>query len=114
MITPVWKAVGNSFVVSWSGLANGDVGAPVAEGDLRGAERLTIQVAGTFAKGVVHVEGSNDGQDYAVLNDPHAVPLVFAVPKIRSLVEICASMRPHCILGSEDTSLTVIMLVRKL
>jgi hypothetical protein len=96
----------DGWTVTWGPMANGDVGvdAPV----MIGHSDRSVQVAGTFgAGGTMQWEGSIDGINFDILNDPFGVPLSFVSAKIRAVTEAVILSRPHVTAGDGTTSLTV-------
>jgi hypothetical protein len=65
------RAVGNNVhFVQWTPMLNGDSGAPFG---MTGFADRSAQIVGTFGTGgTVLIEGSNDGTNYATLNDPRS------------------------------------------
>ena len=112
-ITPSIAQVFNSYTLrmhTWGPMANGDVGLPVEFGTH--ADR-TVQVGGTFGSGgTIVIEGSMDGSDYQVLNDPFGVSLSFTGPKIRTVTEVTKYVRARVTGGDGTTALNVNLLMR--
>ncbi len=103
--------VENCKTVTWEGLLNGDDGSPVQWSDF--ADR-SIQVIGTFgAGGNLRIEGSNDGTNYATLNDPQGNALDFTSAKIEQALECTRYMRPRVTAGDGTTDIDVILFMRK-
>lgn len=110
-----------AFIVTWTGLLNGDDGAPFVAPNR--ADK-SVQVFGTFgASGNLRVEGTNqqaynaDGSavasapTYATLNDPQANALDVTAAKIEQVLENPNAIRPRVTAGDGTTSLTVVMVV---
>lgn len=97
-----------SVTVTWSGVLNGDDGAPVEYADF--ADR-SVQVQGTLgAGGNLRWEGSNDGTNYVVLTDPQGNALNFvAVSTLEQVEELTRFMRPRATAGDGTTNFTVTM-----
>lgn len=94
---------------TWSGLANGDDGAP-AEFPLM-SDR-TVQVFGTFgAGGSVTIEGSLDGVNFSTLTDPQGNQLTLGSAKVESIMEVVQYIRPRVTAGDGATNLTVMILM---
>lgn len=105
--------------VRWTGLLNGDSGAPFP---CPHRADKAVQVYGTFgAAGNCRIEGSNDqGYDangtalsptYAPLNDPQANQLDFTAAKIEEVLENPNLVRPNITGGDGTTLLTVVMII---
>ena len=117
-----------AYIVTWTGLLNGDDGAPFVSPNR--ADK-SVQVIGTFgAGGNARIEGSNKqaysmtpgvsgggtltgltGTDYATLNDPQGNVLDFTATKIEQVLEAPNAIRPRITAGDGTTSLTVVMLI---
>lgn len=104
------------WLIQWGPMADGDVGAAISEqSQVAGHADRSVQVEGTFgAGGNVATEGSNDNQNFEVLNDPSLTPLNFTSPKIRAILETVRQIRPHVTAGDGTTSVTVSIFMRKL
>ena len=96
----------------WTGLLNGDDGAPIEKGSY--ADR-SVQVLGTFgAGGSISIEGSNDGgTTWAVLKDPLGNAVTFTSAGIKTIGDVTFQTRPHVTAGDGTTSLAVHILARK-
>lgn len=100
-------------VIAWTGLtfATTDDGDPL---EMPGSADRSVQVTGTLgAGGSVRIEGSNDGVNYAALNDPQGNVLDIATLKIEQVLDLTRYIRPRVTAGDGTTSLTVTMLVRR-
>lgn len=100
------KFFGNVVVVyTWTGLANGDSGAP-AQGP--GWADRSFQVEGTFgAGGTCLIEGSNDAVNYHTLHDPFGNALSAAAASVVELTEVTLWIRPRISAGDGTTALTI-------
>ena len=97
-------------LVTWSGLLNGDDGAPLQL--IKYADR-SVQVTGTFGTGgTLAVEGSNNGTDYVTLNNTAGSPLTITTGSIRQILENTTLLRPRVTAGDGTTTLTVTALIR--
>jgi hypothetical protein len=97
--------------VTWGNLQNGDLGSPLSRAQW--ADR-SIQVEGTFGSGgSLALEGSNDGTNYRVLNDPGLNKLNITAAGITQINEITAFVRPHVTAGDGSTALTVTIVARR-
>lgn len=100
-----------TVLVTWSGLLNGDDGAPYEAPPL--ADRA-MQVVGVFgAGGTLVLEGTIDGVNWAVLNDPQGNALTVTSAKIEQIMELVVSVRPRVTAGDGDTALVVSLLLKE-
>jgi len=96
---------------TWTGLLNGDTGAPIDWGAY--ADR-SVQVTGTFgAGGSVQMEGSNDGSNFVALSDLRGSALAVTSAKIEQIEDCSYQFRPNVTAGDGTTSLTVTLFARK-
>lgn len=111
----------NSLIVTWTGLLNGDDGAPFV---VPNRADKSVQLLGTLGVGGnCKIEGTNqqaynaDGTavspapTYALLNDPQGNVLDMAALKIEQILENPNAIRPRVTAGDGTTSLTVVMVV---
>jgi len=101
--------------VTWTGLLNGDTGAPVAMPEF---PDRTVHITGTFGVGgSVTVEGSNDLETetptYTAITDPQANALTKTAAAIEAVLEAPYLIRPNVTAGDGTTSLVVKMLCRR-
>lgn len=91
--------------VSWSGLLQSS--ADTGTGELIGGFRdKTVQIAGTFgAGGAVTIQGSNDGTNWATLNDDQGVALVITTTVPRVIAQNPIYIRPSVTAGDGTTNL---------
>jgi hypothetical protein len=100
-------------LVTWSALTttNSD-GSPFEFQDW--ADRC-VQVFGTFgAGGSVSIQGSNDGTNWATLNDSNGTALTFTAAGIKQALETAVYIRPKVTAGDGTTSLTVTVSARRI
>lgn len=98
-------------LIKWTGLANGDTGAPLPCPHLADE---TVQVVGTFGVGGnCRIEGSNflETPTYGTLNDPQGTALDFSLAKIEQILENTYWVRPNVTAGDATTDLDVYMLI---
>jgi hypothetical protein len=101
----------NAILVTWSGLQNGDTGAPMQEPEF--SDR-TVQIGGTFgAGGSVTLQGSNDGTNWAALTDPQGNAITKTVGAIETIAECPRYVRPNVTAGDGTTALVVAMWARR-
>jgi hypothetical protein len=100
-------------LVTWSGLLNGDSGSAVKFAEW--ADR-TIHVKGTFGVGGnVIIEGSNDGVTFATLNDATGTAMgTITAESVKQMSEAPLYIRPRVSAGDGSTSLSVILLARRI
>lgn len=102
---------GPYVIVTWSGLLNGDDGAPITYVDY---PDRTAQVTGTFgAGGNLRIEGSVDGTNYAALTDPQGNDINITAAKLELVTEIVKQIRPRVTAGDGTTSLVCSMILRR-
>jgi len=102
---------------TWANMTNtgSDVGAPIGPNHAQYADR-NVQVKGTFgAAGTVQIEGSSDdGTTYATLNDQSDNALSITAAKNEQIVSNPQFTRPRVSGGDGTTSLTVIVVARRM
>lgn len=100
----------HATLVTWTGLLNGDTGAPVSLTDF---PDRTVQVSGTFGVGgTVVFEGSNNGTAWSTLTDPQGNAISKTSAAVETVTEVPRYVRPQVTAGDGSTSLTVTMLAR--
>jgi hypothetical protein len=104
-------ATGNTkaIVAAWQGMANGDVGDAIPFSQY--ADK-SVQVTGSFGDGVVVLEGSNNGTDWAVLTDPQGNHLNITGAKIEQVTEVTCYVRPR-VTGTSGASINVHLLIKE-
>ena len=97
-------------IVTWPNLANGDDGKPI---ELANFADRSVQVTGEFGiGGLVRIEGSINGTDYAPLTDPQGNNLDINTAKIEAVAELVRWIRPRVTAGDGSTAITVTMLLK--
>jgi hypothetical protein len=97
-------------IVTWPALANGDDGQPI---ELANFADRSVQVTGEFGVGgLVRIEGSINGTDYAPLTDPQGNNLDINTAKIEAISELVRWIRPRVTAGDGSTAITVTMLLK--
>jgi hypothetical protein len=97
--------------VQWTPLLNGDSGAPF---QMPGFADRSVQIRGTFGVGgTVLVEGSNDGVNYATLNDAQGAALSKTSAALSQISQTTKLIRPRVSAGDGTTSITVTLLARR-
>ena len=99
-----WTASG-VHRTTWTGLLNGDDGAPQSGVQL---PNKSVQVKGTFgAGGTIIMEGSNDGgTTYAVVQDWQGAAISFTAAGAKPIATNMSLLRPRVTGGDGTTSLT--------
>ena len=107
----VAKDFADARVVTWSGLLNGDTGAPVG---FMGSGDKSIQFAGTFGVGgTVVLEGTLDGVNYHTLSDLQTLAISKTAAALERVAEVVLNVRPRVTAGDGTTNLTATLLVRQ-
>lgn len=100
-----------AHVISWSGLLNGDDGAPI---EMPGSSDRSIQYQGTFGTGgTIILEGSNDGVNYHPLTDPQGNAISKTAAGIEAIMELTRYVRPRVSAGDGSKSLVATLLVKR-
>ncbi len=111
-ITPtvvgVNKNDGSTYLVTWTPVTESDTFGPVF---LPEYADKSVHVTGTFGSCTLAVHGSNDGVNYAALNDASSTVIGIQSDKIKQVLENTAYVKPIATGGSAQ-SLTVAMLFR--
>lgn len=106
--TPLMQAgVQFGSVVSWPAMKNGDVGQVYTR--YTWSDR-SVQIEGAFgAGGNLAMEGSNDGTNFRVLNDPQGNAINVTTAKIVQVTEATVQVEPVVTAGDGTTSLTALL-----
>lgn len=103
-----------AWIVSWSGLLNGDTGAPY---EMPSAADRSVEFSGTFgAGGSISLKGSNltaGGTGSHTLTDPQANAITKTSAALEQVQEITRYMWPHVTAGDGTTNLVATMLVTR-
>jgi len=101
-----------AVLVTWEGLSTTDIDGEAWKNNV--AADVSVQVVGTFSTGgKVSLLGSNDGANFAVLNDPQGNPIVLTEAKIEVILEAPLYLKPGSVAGDGSTDLDVILLARR-
>lgn len=101
----------DSYVVTWTGLANGENGAAV---EMTGWADRSVQFTGTFSvNGTIQIEGSNDGTNYVVLTDPQGNNISKTAAALEMVTEITRYVRPRVTNGDGSTVLNCYLFGRR-
>lgn len=102
----VTVGIGATVQITWTGLLTGDNGAGIMYSHYL---NKTFQVFGTFGGATVSVQGSNDGVNWAPLNDATGTALTLSGSKLmRRTDDIPLWVRPLVNGGDGTTNLTVV------
>jgi len=105
------NAQANGIAITWTGLQNGDNGAPYEGVDF--ADRA-VMISGTFgAAGSINIEGSNDAATWFVLTDPQGNNITKTANALETIEENPRFLRPNVTAGDGTTSLTVVLWARR-
>lgn len=97
-------------IATWPNMTNGEDGQPI---ELANFADRSVQIVGVFGTGgVLRIEGSIDGTNYAPLTDPQGNNLDITTAKIEAIIEVVRYIRPRVTAGDGTTSLTVSMLMK--
>ena len=97
-------------IATWASMPNGETGEAI---ELANFADRSVQIAGTFGVGgMVRIEGSIDGVNYAPLTDPQGNDLNIGTPKIEAITELVRFVRPRVVAGDGTTLVNVVMLMK--
>lgn len=100
-----------SCIIGWSGLLNGDTGAPVEMVDY--ADK-TATFTGTFgAGGSITLQGSNDGTNWFAMMDAQVTAIAKTSAAMELMVENPRYVRPSVTAGDGTTNLAVQICCRR-
>lgn len=102
-----------SWIVTWTGLLNGDDGQPIQMPECADG---SVQFFGTFGVGgSIQWEGTNQRTtvNFIVLTDPQGNNIVKTAAAIETCEESCFQRRPRVTAGDGTTSLTCVALLRR-
>lgn len=109
VITPTQTS--KACVATWAALRNADTGAALDQSQYTDKG---VQVFGTFGTGgAVQLHGSNDGSNWAPLDDPQGNALTFTGAGIKFVAEATRYIRPVVTAGDGNTNLTVSILLKE-
>jgi len=94
----------DKHLATWANMVALDVGEAFSDVD---SMNRAVQVFGNFGISAVQIEGSNDGAEWATLNDPQGNALVITGAGIFQVLEATKYIRPNALVGVVD--LTVIL-----
>jgi hypothetical protein len=93
----------------WEAMGDADTGEAIEVANF--ADR-SIQVAGTFGSATLTVQGSNDGSNWATLNDPQGNALTVTSAKVEQILELTRYLRVTTS-GGSGTDLDVTLVCRR-
>lgn len=101
---------GGVKVIKFSGITQGDTSPNI---EMHQWADRSVQVAGTFAGATLTVQGSNDGTNWATLNDANGNALDIATAgRIEQILEVTRYCRVTCATSS-GANLTATFLLRR-
>ena len=97
-------------VSTWTGLATGATGSPIAAN----GRVMCAQVDGTFSGATVTMQGSNDGTTWYALNETGtpANACAFTAAGLKGVLQVPRYVRPSVASGS-GTGLTIVLFTKK-
>lgn len=103
---------GQAQVITWEALTTTNVdGASV---ELPYFSDRSVQVIGTFgSSGNLRLQGSNDGTNWAVLQDPGGTDINITSAGIKQILPVTRYVRPYVTAGDGTTDLDVILYAAK-
>ena len=113
-VTPV-DTIGEMYVVTWTGLLNGDDGAAIQFAEF--ADK-SIQFSGTFGTGgSITFEGSNDTANpptnWFPLTDLQGNAITKTAAALEQVAEATAWVRPRVTAGDVNTNLVATLFLRR-
>lgn len=99
--TPVITKLGKYVMtIQWPAMATGDTATPV---DIAHYKVVSVQATGTFNGGTaIAFTGSNDGTNYAALQDEEGAAWALTAAGIKSVLEKTRYITPTIASGSAD------------
>ncbi len=115
-ITPTITVIEEAYLggkvrlVTWTPLTSADTATPLDRKYAAWTDRA-VQVEGTHGTGSTSLQGSLDGVNFRVLNDPQGNPLTFAAGTVRveGVLEPVLDIRP--VVTGDSTGITVSLLL---
>jgi len=105
-------AKGNTLLVEYDNMKNGDTGDPVLGFDYSDIT-VQIDVVTLGTGGTIDLEGSNDGLTWQVLTDPQGGDLTFTADGLKQVTEACKFYRPNINGGDGTTDMNVWLFMRR-
>lgn len=103
----------SSRLITWTALANGDIGKPFEFPDYGGDACVSFE--GTFGVGgSVKFEGSNDGTNYYTLTNPQGVAIVKTAGGLSLITEAPRYVRPNVTAGDGSTAIVCHAYIRRI
>lgn len=97
---------------SWNLTTANVDGAPVGAQHANFADRA-FSATGTWGTATLQWQGSNDGTNWFMLNDPFGVDLTLSANGMFAVAELPLYMRPMLTVAGSGATITVIMVGRK-
>jgi hypothetical protein len=95
----------------WTGLLNGDDGAPVELFDFTDG---SIEFSGTAGVGLsISWQGGNVAGNYYILNDAQAALITKTAAALEQIAEVCRFMRPIVTAGDGSTNMVATLYMRR-
>lgn len=107
VITKVGRQDNSTLLVTWTPVTKDDTCTAIA---LPEYSDKSVQVAGTFGTTSVAIQGSNDGTNFASLNDPTQTVIAITGPKIQAILENTVLVKPVTTGTDVTQSLTISIL----
>lgn len=98
-------------LVAWKPMGKGDDGAPLEIDVLVHYRERAFEVTGDFDGGELVFEGTNGGEQWTPLMDPHGVPLTITWTGIYQVDQTVMQIRPRINGGNDKTKLLVTALI---
>lgn len=111
-ITATTEAKGNTILHSFDAIGNLDTGQEVLGFDYSDIT-IQIDVITLGVGGSIQLEGSNDGVNWHILNDPFDNALVFVADGMDQVLEACKLYRLHCTAGDGTTDINAFLFMRR-
>lgn len=113
VIDQVTEFGADCWIVTWTGLLNGDDGDPIKMPECADG---SVQFFGTFGVGgTIQWEGTNQRTtaNFIILTDPQGTTITKTAAAIETCEESCFQRRPRVTAGDGTTSLTCVALLRR-
>lgn len=101
---------GSVMQVVWADLTNTDADGAAVEW-CQWADRC-VQVTGTFGGATLTIQGSNDGTNWATLNNAQGTAATFTAAGLKQIVELPRYVRP-LLSGGSGSTLAVSLIMRR-
>ena len=117
-VSPVISNPYNSndlFLVTWSGIANGDTCGPITDPSYGVYADKSVQISGTFgaSAATIDLQGSIDGTNYYTLHDPFSNLITSSSADLWAITEAVPYIKPIISGGDGTTDITVSLFLKK-